>query len=610
MPPEPGGDDSASEKPLGSPTTPYPDDASPFQPDKAKPLVNRVFPVTQTIPHYPKRSLRRDLIAGVTVAALALPSGMAYAQLAGLSPIAGLYALLLPVIAYVLLGSSRQLIVGPEGALAVMVAAALGPMAAGDATLYGELAAILALMVGAIYLVAWLIRLGWVADYFSKAVLVGYLHGVAVVLIVGQLAKLTGVEISAQDPIPQLAHFLTHLNEVSATTLAVGLISIAVLFALRLTLPKIPAALVVVVLGIAAAAIFDLKAHGVAEVGHIPSGLPSLKIPNAPWSNVVHLLPDALGIFAVGFADSILTARSFAGRHGQHVRANQELLASGVANAAAGFSQSFPVGASGSRTAVNDQMGGRTQFVGLISAAVIAIILLLLTAPVALLPKSCLGAIIVVAAIGLIEPAAWRSLLAAGKRQVIIAGVTTIGVIAVGVLNALIVAVVLSIVDVVARTRQPHDAVLGWVERLGRYADVATHPSAQITPGVVVYRLDERLIFTSVSYVKGRIQEAINGAPTKASYLVFDAESVDSIDASGVEMLEELHQALAKDDITLVVARLKGPTAKQFETTGLTSMIGPEHFFGNVRDAVLSCSAGAGGMTPPDLHQPSDGPGD
>ncbi len=575
----------------GGSGSPYDEDeASPFQPEQAKPLVKRVFPVTQTLTGYPQRSLRRDVIAGVTVAALALPSGMAYAQLAGLSPIAGLYALLLPVVAYVVLGSSRQLIVGPEGALSVMVAAAVGPLAGGDSTLYAELAAILALLVGGIYLVAWVIRLGWVADYFSRAVLVGYLHGVAVVLIIGQLGKLTGIPTPAEDPLRQLGQFLSNLDELSATTLIVGLASIGLLVVLKRKAPKIPGALVVVILGIVASAAFDLESHGVAVVGHIPPGLPTLKVPNAPWHSVVDLIPDALGLFAVGFADSILTARSFAGRHGQNVNANQELLASGMSNIAAGFSQSFAVGASGSRTAVNDQMGGRTQFVGLISAAVIALILLFLTAPVVYLPKSCLGAVIVIAAAGLIEPDAWRALRSAGRRQVIIAAVTTVGVITVGVLNALIIAVVLSIIDVIARTQKPHDAVLGWVERLGRYADAAAHSSARLEPGVVVYRLDERLIFTSASYVKARILEAINGAPSPTVFLVFDAEGVDGIDASGVEMLEELHAVLAKSGITLVVARLKGPTAARFDATGLTAMIGEDNFFGSVRDAVTACA--------------------
>jgi sulfate permease, SulP family len=370
----------------------------------------------------------------------------------------------------------------------------------------------------------------------------------------------------------QLWQFLSHLSEVGVTTLAVSLVSIAILVILKRTAPKVPAALVVVVLGIAVSAAFELKTHGVAVVGSIPSGLPSLQVPHASWHSVLDLVPDALGIFAVGFADSILTARSFAGRHGQSVRANQELAAAGVANIAAAFSQSFPIGASGSRTAVNDQMGGRTQFVGLISAAVIALILLFLTAPVAYLPKACLGAVIVMAAVGLIEPAAWRSLWLAGRRQVIIAAVT-------------------SIVDVVARTQKPHDAVLGWVERLGRYGDAATHRSAVLTPGVVVYRLDEQLIFTNASYAKGRIHEAINGAPTQTHYVVFDAESVDGIDASGVEMLEELQRSLEADDITLVVARLKSPMLSRFDTTGLTALIGEDNFYGNVREAVTACAA-------------------
>ena len=271
----------------------------------------------------------------------------------------------------------------------------------------------------------------------------------------------------------------------------------------------------------------DLSAHGVATVGTIPSGLPTIRVAarRAPPTSL-HLLPAALGVFAVGYADSILTARSFAGRSGDHVRANQELLALGAANLGAGVTQSFPVGASGSRTAVNAQVGGRTQFVGIISAVAIAIVLLFLTEPVSYLPSACLGAVIVAAAIGLIEPGAWRALARAGRAEVVIAAVTMAGVIAVGVLEALVVAVALSIVDVVRRSARPHDAVLGWVERLGRYADVSLHPRAIVTPGVVVYRLDDRLLFANAEYVKGRIHEAIAGAKTPTRWLVFDAEGV------------------------------------------------------------------------------------
>lgn len=572
----------------GDPST-YGPDASPFRARQDAPLVERAFPVSAHLARYPQRSLRRDAIAGITVAALALPAGMAYAQLAGLSPVAGLYALLLPAVAYTLLGSSRRLIVGPEGALSLLVATAVAPIAGGDPELYAALAAMLAIIVAVIYLVARLVRLGWVADYFSRAVLVGYIHGVAVVLVAGQLGKLFGLPISATDPLPQIAEWAGKVGDTDLLTVVIGTVSVALLLLLRWRAPKVPGPLVVVVLGIAVSAFASLATHGVAVVGHIPSGLPNFEWPSVGMDNILQLMPAALGIFAVGFADAILTARSFAGRHGDNVDANQELLAHGAANLAAGLTLAFPTGASGSRTAVNDQMGGRTQAVGLIGAAVITVVLLFLTAPVEDLPSACLGAVIVVAAIGLIDPSAWRALAQSGRSQVVIAAVAFAGVVAVGVLEALIVAVALSIVEVVVRSAKPHDAVLGWVARLGRYANVSLHPRARVTSGIVVYRLDDKLIFANANYVKGRVREAIGGAPTPTRYLVFDAEAMTGIDASGVEALEQLIAALERDGITLVVARLKGHLAERFDAVGLTGLVGHERFYPTVEAAVDAC---------------------
>jgi MFS superfamily sulfate permease-like transporter len=366
----------------------YDEGASPFRPKERPPLLARTIPVSTELTGYPRRNARYDLIAGVTVAALALPSAMAYAELAGLSPVAGLYALLLPAVAYAFLGSSRQLVVGPEGALALLVATSVAPLAAGDPASYAALAAMLAVLVGGIAVVGRIIRLGWVADYFSRSVLVGYLHGIAIVLVCGQLGKFFGVPIDANDPIPQLKEFFGELGQVHGLTTLVAVVSLGILLVLRWKLPKIPGALIVVVGGIVVSAAVGLADHGVATVGHIPSGLPSIRLPRVGVGKTLDLLPAAFGIFAVGFADAILTARSFAGRSGQHVDANQELLAFGAANVAAGFTQGFPVGASGSRTAVNDQIGGRTQVVGLVAAAVAALVLLFLTAPVAYLPKA------------------------------------------------------------------------------------------------------------------------------------------------------------------------------------------------------------------------------
>ena len=568
-------------------------DASPFRRQAAEPLLTRALPVTSSLRRYHGRSARHDTVAGVTVAALALPSAMAYAEVAGLSPVNGLYALLLPTVAYVLLGSSRLVIIGPEGSISTLVAAAVLPIAADGASAVA-LAAMLALLVAVCFGLAWVLRLGWIADYFSRPVLVGYIHGVAVVLVVGQLGKLVGLSIDADEPLGQLWEALTEIGDASLATFAVAVIALGALFGLRLLMPRIPAALIVVVAAIAASWGFDFESHGVAVVGPVPSGLPSFDLPSVAFTDVVQLVPAALGIFVVSFADEILTARSFAGKHHQRVRASQELLAMGAANAAAGVTQGFAVGASGSRTAVNDDLGARTQIAALVAAATVAVILLFFTEPVQYLPQAVLGAVIVFAAVGLIEPAAWRALASVDHVEVAIAGVTTGCVIAFGVLEALVVAVGLSMIDTVRRSATPHDAVLGWVEHLGRYGDVALHRSAQTTPGVVVYRLDDRLFFANARYVTGRVHEAIRAAPSSTMWLVFDAEALTHVDTTGLDALRDLAGELRRDGITLVVARLRGRIAEQFEASGVSEVIGPEHFHPTVRAAVDTCTAGTG----------------
>lgn len=281
-----------------------------------------------------------------------------------------------------------------------------------------------------------------------------------------------------------------------------------------------------------------------------------------------------------------MTARSFAGKHNQNVRASQELLAMGAANAAAGFTQGFSIGASGSRTAVNDTMGARSQIAGLVAAATVAVIVVFLTAPVQYLPKTVLGAVIVTAAIGLIDPQAWRGLAAVDHVEVAIAAVTTGCVVAFGVLQALIVAVGLSVIDTVRRSASPHDAVLGWSERLGRYADVSLHRDARLTPGIVIYRLDDRLFFANARYFRARVHEAIRAAPTPVSWLVFDAEAVTHADSTGLDALTTLANDLRQQGITLVVARLRTRMREQFQHAGLTSTIGSGNFYPSIHAAV------------------------
>ncbi len=441
---------------------------------------------------------------------------------------------------------------------------------------------------------AWVLRLGWIADYFSRPVLIGYIHGVAVVLVIGQLGKLLGLSVTAKDRIPQLWEKITELGSVSAPTMLVGAASLAALFGLRLLMPALPAALLIVVATISLSWAFDFAAHGIAVVGEVPAGLPSFAIPTAGFADIVRLLPAALGIFLVCFADEVLTARTLPQAEPE-CAGLQERLAMGAANAAAGLTQGFSVGASGSRTAVNDDMGARTQIAGIFAASAVAAILLFLTEPVQYLPKAVLGAVIVFAAIGLIEPQAWRALAAVDPVEVAIAAVTTGCVIFFGVLEALVVAVGLSMVDTVRRSAHPHDAVLGWVERLGRYADVSLHPSARVTPGVVVYRLDDRLFFANARYFNGRVREAIRAASASVRWLVVDADAITHTDSTGLDALLDLTKDLRRDRITLVIARLRTRMEEQFDDAGVLDVLGREHLYPTVHAAVDAYTSRDGG---------------
>ena len=438
-------------------------DAAAFRPATKEPLLVRAVPVSQDVPTYRPASAGRDLLAGLTVAALAVPSAMAYGQLAGLSPVNGLYALLLPTVAYVLLGSSRRLVIGPEGATSTLVAAAVLPLAVAGSADAVEVASMLALLVAVCFFLAWLLRIGWIADYFSRPVLIGYLHGVAITLVVAQLGKLLGLQVSAQEPLGRLWEIVKELGDVSGATMAVSAVALATLVGLKRFMPFLPGALIVVVAAIGLSWWFELGSHGIALVGPVEGGLPRPTVPTPPLSDILELVPAAVGLFLVSFADEILTARAFAGKRREHVRASQELLTMGVANVGAGFTQTFSVGASGARTAVNDAMGVRTQLAGLFAAAAVVVILLFLTGPIQYLPQAILAAVIVVAGIGIVDRAAWESLARIDRVEVAIAGVTTACVVIFGVLQALVVAVGLSIIDTVRRSARPYDAVLGWV---------------------------------------------------------------------------------------------------------------------------------------------------
>ena len=358
-------------------------------------------------------------------------------------------------------------------------------------------------------------------------------------------------------------------------TVVVGITALAVLVVFGRFLPRWPGALVVVVLGIAVSWWFDLQARGVSVTGPIPAGLPSFERADLTSSQMLSLAMPAVAIFLVSYSDAVLTARSFAARHGETIDADQELLAFGAASVGAGFTQGMPIGTSGSRTAVNDSMRATSQVSGLVSFGAIGLILLLLTEPIQYLPTAILGAVIVFASLKLIEPQQWRGLAHSSRVEVGISAVTAVVVVGIGVLPAIVVAVVLSIIDVVRRAATPGDAVLGYSPSDQRYADVDTHPGARVTPGVVVYRIQERLFFANAHFFKRRVWAAVDGAPKPVRHLVLDAAMISGIDASAVEAVREVQAGLHSRNIVLEVARATDELREQFAQTGLTELIGP-----------------------------------
>jgi sulfate permease, SulP family len=522
------------------------------------------------------------------VAAVALPASLGMAELAGLPVVVGLYATMLPLVGYALFGSSRQLVVGPEGTLAALTAVTIAPLAAGDPAEYAALAAALAVVMGVILVLAGLMRLGFMADFFSKPVLLGYINGIALTIIASQLGKLLGVSVSEQDFFPLVWEVLTELGSVHGRTLLLSCALLAVVFGLRRYVPKVPATLVVVVLAIVASEVLDLDRKGVAVVGDVQGGLPSLGLPGVRVGDVVDLLLPASAFALIAFADTIASARTYAIRNGYEIDANRELAGLGGANLASGVSGAFPVSASGSRTALNDASGGRTQVVGLVTAGAVAVVALFATPLIEPLPKAALAVVVVVAALGLFNfGSIWR-LRRIRAAEMGLAIVALAGVLVFGVLGGVAVAIGLSIAVFVYRTVRPHDAVLGSVADVDGYHDILRYDSAETVPGLIVYRFDAPLFFANAEYFRRQVRALVAASDTKLEWFVVNAEAFVYLDATAVETLRHLHTVLAAQGTTLCFARLKGRQREIFAHTGLAEEIGAEHFFPTVRAGVAA----------------------
>jgi sulfate permease, SulP family len=537
--------------------------------------------------NYERSWLWADLFAGITIFAMLVPQAMAYGELAGVAPVVGLYTALGGLVGYALFGSSRRLMLGPESSSALIVASVVAPVAAGGSPAhFALLAALLALLVGVIALGAGLARLGFLADFVSKPILLGYITGVAVFMIAGQLGKLFGIPIESEQFFQQIGELLTHLGQTRVLTLLVGVALLAFLLALRRVAPKVPAALIVVVLMTMVSSLLHLQLYGIAVVGPLPAGLPQFGFPDLRFSDVWNLLPSAFSLTLIVFADAILTARAVAEKHGEKVNANCELIGLGAANLAASLFQGFPAAASQSRTAVNYAAGGKTQLVGIVALTLLVAFLLWFTRLLENLPQLVLAVIIIAAAVNLIEVKPLLQVYRLRPLEFSLALVTFVGVLSIGVLEGILVAVVLALVVVIGRISRPHDAVLGSVEGVDGYQDIEQYANCETVPGLIAYRFDAPLFFANADHFVAEVLELIDTAEPPVEWLLIDAEAIIDIDVTATEALSTLQRELELRGIVLAIARANYPLQKMLKRAGLTERIGEEHFYPTVRTGV------------------------
>lgn len=548
----------------------------------------RWLPGTRQFRGYRRAWLRSDALAGVTVAAYLIPQVMAYATVAGLAPIVGLWATLGPLAVYVVLGTSKRLSVGPESTTALMTAVALAPLAAGDPGRYAALAAMLALVVGACCVAGAVARLGVLADLLSKPVLVGYLAGTAGIMIVSQLGRLSRVSVAGESIADQLRSFASNIDELHWPTVLLSTLTLVMLLLSTKHAARVPGPLIAVLGATAVVAVFSLREHGIRVVGAIPSGLPVPSVPQVAAADVGKLLLPAVGIALVGFSDMVLTSRAFAARHGDTVDANQELLAMGATNLTAGVSQGFPVSCSGSRTAIADAAGARTQLYAVATLATVVAVVFWGRTALAAFPSAALGALVVYAALRLIDLPEFGRLARFRRSELLLALSTAVAVLAAGVLYGILIAVGLSILDLLRRVARAHDAVQGFVPGLAGMHDIDDYPEATTVPGLVVYRYDAPLCFANAEDFRRRALAAVDDAADSVRWFVLNAEANVAVDLTALDAVEQLRTELDDRGIVFAMARVKKDLRAALDAAGLTARIGAERLFPTLPTALAA----------------------
>lgn len=550
----------------------------------------RFTPGIAVLRGYQRAWLRFDVLAGITVAAYLIPQCMAYAEIAGLPPVVGLWAILPPMVLYAIFGSSRQLSVGPESTTAIMTATAIAPLAITDPAEYAAMAAVLALIVGAVCVLGYIAKLGFLANLLSRPILIGYMAGVAGIMIVGQLGKVTGIDIEADGFFAEFAEVFRELDTANTATMALAGFVLALLFALQHFFPKLPGPLIAVLVSVLVVKGFDLTAEGVSVVGTIPAGLPRPAIPSFSWSDVQTLAPAAVGIALVGYSDNVLTARAFAGRQGGTVDANQELLALGTSNLGNGVMQGFPISSSGSRTVIGDSLGSKSQVYSLVAFASVILVILFLRPLLEDFPNAALGALVIFAAIKLIEVPEFRSLARFRRTELGIALATTAGVLLTDILIGVVIAIGLSVVDLLARIARPHDAVLGRVPQRAGWHDVEDWEGATTIDGLVIYRYDAPLFFANIDDFRESALAELDDFPDARWFLV-QAEAIGRIDSTAADGLTQLVKEIHHRGLVFALAETKTDLHEQLDRAGLTALIGEEHLYATIDEAVTAFHA-------------------
>jgi high affinity sulfate transporter 1 len=548
----------------------------------------RWLPGVITLRQYQRSWLRHDVVAGIVMTTMLVPVGIAYAEASGLPAINGLYATIVPLLAYAVFGPSRILVLGPDSSLAAVILAVVLPLSAGDPRRAVAVGGMLALVSGAVCVVAGVARLGFITELLSKPIRYGYMNGIALTVLLSQIPKLFGFSVKASGPLQQARVIVEQIaaGRTNGVALAIGACALALILVLK-RWPRVPGILVAVVGATVLVAAADLAARaGVSVLGPLPHGLPSPSLPFAPVETLTTIVTGGLAIALVSFADTSVLSRTYAARLRTPVNPNQEMIGLGVANLAAGFFQGFPISSSSSRTPVAEAAGARTQLTGVVGA--LAIALLLMFAPDLLrhLPNTVLAAVVIASAIGLFEVSDLRRIYRIQQWEFWLSMTCFVGVAAFGAIPGIAIAIVIAVIEFLWDGWRPHSAVLGRVDRVKGYHDITRYPQARRIPGLVLFRWDAPLFFANAEFFHDRVMSAVASSPTPVRWLVVAAEPVTSVDVTAADVLSQLDESLQAAGIELCFAEMKDPVKDKLKRFGLLTSLGTDNFFATIGEAV------------------------